>query len=244
MQNNVKNGTAKKLSFCKQKLYSKTGTVGNEHGNTDAYTISYNNNYILGVWLGNEPDDYLNNKITGGNIPALISSQIWNDIPTTETDLEEIKLSDKVNEIYIDKISYDESGKIILADDICPNRYKIKTLIKDNPSLLGKSNRFSYPIIDKPQISVNNNGIELRLCLTQYYDALIYREENGEKIKIYDTNNNKKDIFIDNNITPNKVYRYSVIPYFISNNKTFYGEEIFLPKIKSPTSIVDDWWNE
>ena len=85
-----------------------------------------------------------------------------------------------------------------------PNRYKIKTLIKKNSLSIGKSNRFSFPNIEKPQIIVNNNGIELRLCLTEYYDALIFREENGKKIKVYDTKNNNKDCFVDNKILPNK----------------------------------------
>ena len=244
MHNNVQNGTAKKLSFCSQTLYAKTGTVGNEHGNTDAYTISYNNNHILGVWVGNKDKNYLDNTITGGNTPAQISNQIWCDFPITESDVHKIKISENVKEVYIDKITYDESGKIVLADEVCPNRYKIKTLIKNNSLFLAKSKRFSSPTIDKPEISINNNHILIRLCLTEYYNAIIFREENGKKIKIYDTKNNNKEMFIDTNIKENKTYTYSVIPYYTADNKVFYGKEIVLKKIKSPTNIAGDWWNE
>ncbi len=244
MQNNVKNGTAKKLSFCNKTLYAKTGTVGYEKANTDAYTISYNANHILGVWIGNKENSFLDNSITGGNTPAIISSQIWNDIIYDKGVKEEIELSDKVNQVYIDKISYEENGKIVLADEISPNRYKIKTLIKGKINSLQKSSRFSSPMIEKPQILVNNNSIEIRLCLTQYYDALVFREENGKKVKVYDTKNNNKSIFIDKEIKENRTYTYSVIPYYSCDNKTYYGKEIVLSKIKSPTNIVGDWWNE
>ncbi len=244
MRNNVQNGTAKKLSFCNKILYAKTGTVGNKHGNSDAYTISYNNDYILGVWVGNQIYSNLDNAITGGNTPALISGKIWDDIQLKENNLGEIKLSDKVNEVYIDKISYDESGKIVLADDVASNRYKIKTLIKSNISQLEKSTRFSFPSIEKPKISVNNNSIEIRLCLTQYYDALIFKKENNKKYKIYDTKYGDKNLFIDNDLLPNKTYTYSVIPYYQVSDKIYYGKEIILQKIKSPTNIAGDWWNE
>lgn len=244
MRNNVQNGTAKKLSFCNKILYAKTGTVGNKHGNSDAYTISYNNDYILGVWVGNQIYSNLDNAITGGNTPALISGKIWDDIQLKENNLGEIKLSDKVNEVYIDKISYDESGKIVLADDVASNRYKIKTLIKSNISQLEKSTRFSFPSIEKPKISVNNNSIEIRLCLTQYYDALIFKKENNKKYKIYDTKYGDKNLFIDNDLLPNKTYTYFVIPYYQVSDKIYYGKEIILQKIKSPTNIAGDWWNE
>lgn len=244
MRNNVQNGTAKKLSFCNKILYAKTGTVGNKHGNSDAYTISYNNDYILGVWVGNQIYSNLDNAITGGNTPAVISGKIWDDIQLKENNLGEIKLSDKVNEVYIDKISYDESGKIVLADDVASNRYKIKILIKSNISQLEKSTRFSFPSIEKPKISVNNNSIEIRLCLTQYYDALIFKKENNKKYKIYDTKYGDKNLFIDNDLLPNKTYTYSVIPYYQVSDKIYYGKEIILQKIKSPTNIAGDWWNE
>ena len=47
------------------------------------------------------------------------------------------------------------------------------------------------------------------------------------------------------NIKENKIYSYSVIPYYFCENKRYYGKEIYLEKIKSPTkNIADDWWNE
>lgn len=244
MQNNVKNGTAKKLSFCKNAIYAKTGTVGNTLGNTDAYTISYNKNHILGVWLGNKENKYLDNSITGGNTPAKISSDIWNEIYINENDDGEIAMSSSVKEVYIDKISYDESGKIILADEICPNRYKIQTLIKNNTHNLPISKRFSSPTIEKPQISINNNLINIRLCLTEYYNAIIFREENGKKNKIYDTKNKDKNLFIDKDLLPNKTYSYFVVPYYVTDNQIYYGKEIALEKIKAPANIAGEWWNE
>ncbi|MBQ8427390.1 MAG: transglycosylase domain-containing protein, partial [Clostridia bacterium] len=80
MEYTVTNGTAKKLSYCNIPLYAKTGSVGNKDGNTDAYTISYTSEYILSSWCGGINYGLMNNYVTGGNIPAKQSRNIWKKI--------------------------------------------------------------------------------------------------------------------------------------------------------------------
>ncbi len=245
LESTVKNGTARKLNNANSKLYAKTGTVGSSSGNTDAYAISYNNDLILGTWVGNKSNTLLDNSITGGGISARISRTIWDNIYKEKINSGQIPLSNSVSEIYIDKIAYDKNGQIILADKIAPLNTKTKILVKNNniPKLV--SSRYSSPEIKMPQISVNNNQIYILLCLPQYYDALIYREENGRKMLVYDTKNKNKEYFIDNKIKSDIVYSYSVIPYYNDNGKCYYGKEITLKKIKSPTiNVDDDWWND
>lgn len=245
LESTVKNGTARKLNNANSKLYAKTGTVGSSSGNTDAYAISYNNDLILGTWVGNKSNTLLDNSITGGGISARISRTIWDNIYKEKINNGQIPLSNSVSEIYIDKIAYDKNGQIILADKIAPLNTKTKILVKNNniPKLV--SSRYSSPEIKIPQISVNNNQIYILLCLPEYYDALIYREENGRKMLVYDTKNKNKEYFIDNKIKSDIVYSYSVIPYYNDNGKCYYGKEITLKKIKSPTiNVDDDWWND
>ena len=64
-----------------------------------------------------------------------------------------------MEEVYLDKIEYDDNNKLILADDICPLRYKFKALFKKKMLPKIKSTRFSCPTIEKPKILVNNNEI-------------------------------------------------------------------------------------
>ena len=62
-----------------------------------------------------------------------------------------------------------------------------------------------------------------------------------QKKEIYDSFTDGKNLTIfDYDIMPNVIYKYSVIPYYISNGKTFYGEEIYSNKVKSSKIIFDD----
>jgi len=238
----VTDGTAKKLSFLDAPLYSKTGTVGYKDGNTDAYSISYNKDYTIGIWYGNMDNSLMPNCVSGGGVPTLSAAEVWKNIYKNSTPPQMIEKVG-VSEIDIDNISYVDDNELILADNLSPDRYKIKALFKNSALPKLQSERFSNPKILAPEISLNNNAIEIRLCLTEYYDAQIYKEFNGIKEMVYDTNGNDKNVFLDFNIDPDTSYQYSVIPYFLSNDKKNYGQEILLKKIKSPRITPDDdWW--
>lgn len=238
----VQEGTAKKLSYNSLDLYAKTGTVGNSNGNSDAYCISYNSEYVLGVWFGDK-GDLMPNSITGGGIPTIISSSIWEEIYKNNVYPNCIDTTKGTKEISIDKISYFDNHILEIADDIAPSRYIIIEKFKDTDELQFKSNRFIFPIINDYKISVNKSDIVITLCLTEYTDAEIYRIENNNKIKVYDTFHNNKEVFIDKNLTAGRTYSYTIIPYYKKDNEIYNGKEIFTEKIKSPsTELGEDWW--
>ena len=243
LKNTVQNGTAKKLSCLNFDIYGKTGTVGNKNGNTDAYTISYTSDYLLGVWHGNKDDDLMGNNITGGSLPCSISCNFWNIIYDKKSKPLPIKGSNGVLEVQLDKISYYDN-KIELAEEIAPERYKLSTLMKFDTIPKTTSTRFSTPKIEKPILKVNDNGILLQLCQTEYINVKIYRSCDNNKKCIYDTGNEKnKYEFFDNELLPNKCYQYSFVPYYSYKNIIYEGEEIILPLIKMPSKTLGkDWW--
>ncbi len=241
----VSDGTARKLSFLNFPIYAKTGTVGNESGNTDAYTISYTSDYILGVWIGNREGTLLPNEITGGSLPAQTAADIWSKLYCDKSLPNKITPSDKLQEIDIDKISYENDDLIILADENAPERYVERIIINKNNLPKEFSTRFSSPKIKKPEISLFYNRIEIRLCLTELYGAEIFKVNNGEKILIKDIANNKELTVIDDNVLPNQMYQYIIIPYYKNGDKKIYGEEMVLDKIKSPNNTLgENWWND
>ena len=243
MKNVVDSGTMKKLSFANQTLYGKSGTVGTNSGNTDAYAISYNSENVLGVWLGNADCSLLPNNVTGGGEPGRISLNLWNELYLNREIPCEIKKSENVVELDIDRISLESDNKIILADENAPSRCVIKTLFKSSKIPKERSTRFSCPVIEKPILSVNNNEIVIQLCLTEYCNALIYREENGKRKLIRDCRDMETKEIFDKDIKNNKTYTYILIPYFDNGQNIFYGKELIIGKIKSPTkNIGDDWW--
>ncbi len=240
----VKTGTAKSLSFTNIPLAAKTGTVGNDKGNTDAYCISYNSEYVIGVWIGNADNSLMENSILGGGIPTKTSANVWSEIYLKKTP-PQFSVPDSIVQLNIDKITYDNENVIEIADELTPKRYLLTEYFKKNSINKSKSTRFSSPIIQKPEISVNNRQIQIKLCLTEYYDVEIFREYNGNRKVVYDTLNGNKIIFNDNSTIENEIYGYYAIPYYYDGKVKHYGKEIFLGKIKAPTSFGNGaWWDD
>lgn len=241
----VINGTAKKLANVNKNLCAKTGTVGNNNGNSDAYCISYNKEYCVAVWCGIKNNTKPDNNLTGGGIPTNLCSYIWEYLYKDKSFPEFFKKPDNVKEILLDKESYNKEHIIEIANKITPIRYTFKGLFRESNYPNSISNRFSSPKIEKPILLVNNNEINIQLCLPQYYDVLIKKYKNNTIIKEFDSKKmTNKNLFKDF-IYDNEIYSYHIVPYFLDENKYNYGEEIILDKIKLPTtSVGNDWWND
>ncbi len=239
MESCVVNGTAKKLSFINIPLCSKTGTVGNKKGNSDAYNLSYNSEKLLGVWMGTKDASLMSNSITGGTLPTVSASNIWNKLYKNKIYPDSYNRSDNVIEKYIDKIDFEQNHNVSLVEDFCLERNKIKTIFKKNKLPKTISTRYSKPKIERCEISVYSNGIMISLCLIENINAQIYRNN----ILVYDTKNNNKEFFFDKRILPNTEYCYSVIPYFEDGHVKRFGERINLKKVKTSIGNLEDWWN-
>lgn len=238
----VKNGTAKKLNNLNFTVCAKTGTVGNENGNTDAYTISFNEDYTIAVWYGNKNNELLNNDILGGTVPAEISRFIWERLYEKKSFKKNINLNN-LQELYIDKILYEKNNEVLLSDDNAPMLYKQKEkFTKNAPNK--KSNYFTEPTPSTPNFSVISNTFCLSLYQTELYCYEIYREINGKTKCVYVTKNNEKQF--TEKLLPNTIYNYTIVPFYKnSKGEIFKGKEIVLKKIKSSlTKISDDWWQE
>lgn len=242
-----KSGTAKKLRNFNFDVASKTGTCGNESGNTDAYSVSYTSEHCIAVWLGDRENNQLN--VTGGNQCCELSKQIIENLysshqpPKLETD----KGTQCIN---IDAELYYESNKIELADNLSPrlNVLSVKTLANNIPNKT--STRFNCPTINQPNISVIDGIVNIQLCQTKYYLYIINRTSCGNNEVIYD-NKWKSEIF-DN--PEEGVYTYTVTPYYFDGNNKYFGQEITLPsviiskenktpQVKVPDIVNKDWYN-
>ena len=237
----VTDGTAKKLSFNNFNLRAKTGTVGTKNGNTDAYVISYNPEYVLGVWIGKSDGTSMSNSISGGTTPSQIANEIWKEIYKNKTPPSDFLVPSTIKEAQIDLISYEDDNILELADDYAPEKYKKSVYLRNNNTIKQKSTRFSSPKIEKPKLTVNLNEIAIELCQTKLYNALIFKEQNGKKILVGDVSIKDRTTFIDE-IDSNGEITYSIVPYYKFNDgKNSYGDEIFLEKIK-PSVFTDGWW--
>jgi membrane peptidoglycan carboxypeptidase len=247
-----KTGTGKKLKNFDFDIATKTGTCGNESGNTDAYAISYTSSHIIGLWLGDKNNQRLN--ITGGNdcceYTIKILTELYNDSKPTPLEKEK-----GTAYIEIDKEEYDKNDNIIIADEVSPmlNKMKVKCLKSNIPKEV--STRFSLPKIKKTAINVTNDSILIVLCQTEYYYYLINRVNDNEKTCIYDGkwSNEISD-------TPDDGYCfYEVTPYYFDGKNKYFGKTETTEKIhfiknigqnnlpdtdRLPDIAFKDWYNQ
>ena len=67
----VESGTAK-IANVNSEIYGKTGTSQNFR---DAWFVGFDDEKIVGIWIGND-DNSPTQKITGGSLPAELFSKI------------------------------------------------------------------------------------------------------------------------------------------------------------------------
>lgn len=242
-----KSGTAKKLKDFKFDLASKTGTCGNENGNTDAYSISYTCEHCIGVWLGDKQNN--RTQISGGKDCCNIASEIISALYSSYMPAN-LEKDAGTSTIEIDAEEYYDNNKILIADSNSPklNILKVKTLKGSEPK--DKSDRFTHPVVIKPRISVEDNAVNIELCQTKYYSYLIKRTQNGKSTVIFD--GKWKNSVMD--YPEDGIYTYSVLPYYSDGKNTFSGEEIVLgsikigldnksPQVKIPDIAKREWYN-
>ncbi len=238
-----KSGTAKKLKNYQFDIASKTGTCGNEDGNTDAYAISYTSEHTIGVWLGDKNNKKL--SVTGGGACCNLIKEITDYLYSSHSP-ENLNVTGGTNEISIDADEYYDNNKVMLSDPTSPkyNRLTVRVLAGNEPK--ETSTRFSSPVIQTPALTVTESGINIELCHAKYYEYIIKR---NNKV-IFEGKIDK--IFADT--PPNGNHVYSVTPYYKCGENKIYGKEISLPSInfnnsgsspqeEAPDIVKKDWFD-
>lgn len=113
----AQSGTAKKLAAF-ENVAAKTGTVGTENGNSDAYCIAYTPQHTIAVWLGGNMD----NGVSGGTYPTRIVKRILE----TLRDSGRFLCPPSVTQLEIDTEALRNEQRVLLAGNDVPPRYKTK----------------------------------------------------------------------------------------------------------------------
>ncbi|MGN1061319.1 MAG: transglycosylase domain-containing protein [Candidatus Coproplasma sp.] len=229
LQNAAKTGTAKRLADFNFDIACKTGTCGTKEGNTDAYTLSYTSQHIIGIWAGDKNNKKLD--ITGGKYCCDLTKELLSEIYKNKT-VPPLDTKSGVKEIELDKDEYEHNNKVILCDDNCPKLNRLYAYCSEDNLPKEKSTAFTNPKIVKPTIIVDNDNICIMLCQAKYYAYLIKRKFNGNTDEIYD--GKWKERICEK--LPSGEYEYCITPYYSSGGKKFFGDEIWLPKIKIENS--------
>ena len=250
LQGTAKNGTAKKLRSLPFDIAAKTGTVGTNKGNTDAYALSYTPFNTISVWLGNADNSRI--EYTGGGAPCNLLFEI-NEYLYNKNQKEGIAMPtfprpEGVTEIALDKKAYYDTHTLCLADDIAPEEYRFTELFSIAAIPLNKSDSFSNPSIFTPSLALKNGKVIISLDTRspKYYTYKIERSDYTTHTTLYEGEFIPN--YTDENIKPNKNYLYTITPIY----KDRIGKTVKLPSVstteeKTPflqdQKILDkEWW--
>lgn len=246
LKGTAKNGTAKKLRSLPFPIAAKTGTVGTEKGNTDAYALSYTQKDCIGVWLGNADNKKIEH--TGGGAPCnllfSLNEYLYEEYQKQNISIPDFQACKDVLCVALDKTAYYDTHTLSLADDAAPSEYTFKELFKKQCIPTKKSDIFSNPSIFTPTLHLEKEGVKILFDKhsPNFYEYKIIRYDYATHNTVYQ--GGFIESFLDRDIQSNKKYLYTVIPSF--NGKE--GKPIPLPavstKIEEHDSILDkEWWN-
>ena len=250
LKSTVQNGTAKKLRALPFEVAAKTGTVGTQKGNTDAYALSYTTKDCTAVWLGNAD----NKKIdcTGSGKPSSIlykiNQALFEIYNSKKTKINTFTQPKNILRIELDKPAYYDTHTLVIADDNAPASYRISELFKTSAIPLNKSTSFSNPSIFTPTISAQNNTVSITFDerSPRYYTYKIERYDYASHTTLYEGEFLSK--FIDDSLVEGNAYVYTITPICGGIN----GTPITLPSVSLQTGekveighdkiLSKDWW--
>ena len=227
LENAVKNGTSKKLNSLNLNLAGKTGTVcvKNSNLNTDCYSIAYNPNVCVGIWLGNyslKKEYMLEGNNNGGTYATEIVKYIFEGL---NIECENFIVPDSVEKVPINEYEYEYNSRIYL-DDINGDNSNIalfskRYLPKCCSGLNDVSSLISY--------SVESSNVYVEVAKNRYINNIdvVLKNESGKTV-IANVNNNEK-LFVFNNLGKGK---YNIIVKYYDtidkNNKIIDNNTIYI----------------
>lgn len=251
LKSTAQNGTAKKLRTLPFEIAAKTGTVGTNQGNTDAYALSYTTRDCVAVWLGNADNSKI--KYTGGGIPCQLLQQInqtiYEQYSNAKITIPNFPIDKNVSKIELDKQAYYDTHTLSLADANAPIEYRFCELFKNSAIPLNQSTSFSYPTIYPPKITVENNVVVITFDerSPSYYTYKIDRYDYATHTTLYE--GKLPSTFQDDDLMEGKNYVYTVTPIYKNN----IGVSIALPtittkqdnkaKINQQEILSKEWWD-
>ena len=233
-------GTARAIGKRDYEVCAKTGTLGNEKGNTDAYTVCYTSEHLIALRFCNKDNSLMTNSISGGYV-AKYASNILDDIYSNHTPAP-FNNSNEVTYADMCLLAYEE-GALQLSDKSLSNKYVFTTPILTKYLKSLPISSFSTPSATC-DIQVNGNKVRLTFNKKDYVKIKIEKSQNGSFELLTVTENTE---FTDIDLKDGK-YLYKITPIFTdSNGNEILGKEIILPEIiikREEDFKNSNWWED
>lgn len=209
LKETVLSGTAKRLKGLNIPVCSKTGTVGNNNGNTDAYNISYTTMHTICCWMGaNDTSNALPSSVNGATYPTLFNHTLMQHLYKNNTP-PDFDIPQSVVKVGLNE---DALSEHLLESDIESQTFRYF----DNRFIPLKTNRSKLDTT----ISINNfDNCKPIIYFAAKRDIVyeIYRNHNNICELLQTIKFTNDDIeFIDESAISGEIYEY----YVISKNRT------------------------
>lgn len=221
----AKTGTAKTVGKAGIDIAVKTGTVGDDKGNTDAIVCGYTTEQTYCIWLTNEHKS----NFTGGGEPTKVLKSLL-EITQKENKPDKFEIPSNIVKVAIDKAELQTNQKQYLAKTGENEKNKLYFYYKkgtEPKNVAEKDNNVNFTI----QANSDRVKIELQKENDLTYKVIKNCEGMKEKETILVGNT-----YVDTDIEVGKSYEYTVETYF-GNNRVGVSKTV---KVAIPNHDIDN----
>ncbi|MDR0752063.1 MAG: transglycosylase domain-containing protein [Christensenellaceae bacterium] len=183
----AKKGTAKKLADVDLDIASKTGTHGDNFGNSDAWNIAYTPTNTVCVWYGSKSMDKnkMDCKLTGGTYPTLLVKKICRKLEQNKY----FKIPTDVIEAEFDQFSSEMEMKICKPSYYTPDVYIKKGLFIDKYAPTEVSQYFDSALPKNFTASTDESAIKIKFRANKAFKYKLIRKFKDEVATLCEYNN-------------------------------------------------------
>ncbi len=237
LRDSVASGTAVRLKSLPYEVAAKTGTVGTEKGNSDAYSLSYTTAHTLLSFIGNEKT-LMSNSIMGGTTPSIAARDFYNVLyfsggPQPFSPPPSVKSAD------IDLYALEKNQTLLLAGPDAPKGTVLREWFSMSNYPTQTSDSFTNPKVQSPDIRLKENRPHISFVANKYFTYKIYRADDNSIVDEISGKEGRIDI-TDNQARCGKISEYIILPIYYSPGGVQYQGLSFAQKISVPFDLTPD----
>lgn len=209
-------GTAKVLNDLPFDVASKTGTLGDNIGNSDLWNVAYTNDICVLSWIGDASGGkLLPTSMSSGKYPTSLTKSVL-DFYYQNREKPVFKRPDDIVEFKIDKIQYDNYHKVVLASEYLPERFTLTEIFDKNNLPPSSEDPYNLPAIINAKIQ--ENKIEISFETNKLFSYKLYKVVNGNATLLGEvTENDGLYVFWDKVDSKKVEYYYERTQNFLAN---------------------------
>jgi membrane peptidoglycan carboxypeptidase len=222
LESAVQDGTARRMQIEGVSLAAKTGTAGSDSisGNKDAWTVAFNPDYTVCVWMGFDSTDAahcLPAEVTGGTYPALLVKQVFEHLYSADA-APAFTQPDGVVKATIDLKSLLVEDMPRLASVFTPEEQSLDEFFLEDDAPTEYSTYWTTPIAPFDLAVTSGEGGYPQVSFTPLESYVIYRLmrtdiATGQTVKTGEfTGSRDKVYFRDDTVQYGHTYQYYVLP--------------------------------